>query len=52
MSKGRRLFREYAKSRELDVKEFIEITQGFYEQDTLVYKDSEGMTKRMSIDYQ
>lgn len=49
---GRRLFREYAQSRGVNAKEFIKIVPGrFGELDELVFKDSEGRTRTIDIDY-
>tara|TARA_R110000737_G_scaffold351873_2_gene395492 strand:- start:7 stop:207 length:201 start_codon:yes stop_codon:yes gene_type:complete len=49
---GRRLFREYARSKGYEAKEFVEIKDGWYdESDTLVTKDNNGNEERASIDY-
>jgi hypothetical protein len=48
---GRRLFREYAQSKGKEAKEFIEIKEDWYNQDTLVTKDNKGDLEETSINY-
>jgi hypothetical protein len=48
---GRRLFREYAQSQGKEAKEFIEIKEDWYNQDTLVTKDNKGGLEETSINY-
>ena len=48
---GRKLYRDYAKSKGAEAKEFVEIEQGWYSQDTLITKDNNGNLERTSIDY-
>jgi hypothetical protein len=48
---GRKLFREYAQSKGHDAKEFVEIKQEFYAQDTLVTKDNYDRLETLTIDY-
>lgn len=51
MSKGRRLFREYAKSKGKEANEFVRIENGFYANDTLITKDNSGSEEQTSINY-
>ena len=48
---GRKLFREYAQSLGQEAKEFVEIQNEFYNNDTLITKDNKGNLERISIDY-
>tara|TARA_B100001059_G_C17713919_1_gene516956 strand:- start:734 stop:928 length:195 start_codon:yes stop_codon:yes gene_type:complete len=48
---GRRLFREYAQSKGKEAKEFVEIKEDWYNQDTLVTKDNKGDLEETSINY-
>ena len=48
---GRRLFREYAQSKGHEAKEFVELISNWYDNDTLITKDSNGNEERTSIDY-
>ena len=48
---GRRLYREYAKSKGMEAKEFVRIDEYFYNQDTLVTKDNNGKEERLEINY-
>lgn len=48
---GRRLFREYAQSFGKEAVSFVEIKSEFYEQDTLVTKDSSGNLENTTISY-
>jgi hypothetical protein len=48
---GRRLFREYAKSKGKEAKSFIRINSGFYDQDTLITKDNNGFDEHTDINY-
>ena len=48
---GRRLFREYAQSQGKEAKEFVEIKEDWYNQDTLVTKDNKGDLEETSINY-
>jgi cytidylate kinase len=48
---GRRIFREYAQSRGLEAKEFVEIKQEWYENDILVTKDNSGQIEKTSVNY-
>jgi|TARA_B110000259_G_C13979019_1_gene387866 hypothetical protein len=48
---GRRLFREYAQSQGKEAKEFVEIKEDWYNQDTLVTKDNKGGLEETSINY-
>ena len=43
---GRRLFREYAQSKGKEAKEFVEVKDDWYNQDTLVTKDNKGEISR------
>ena len=48
---GRRLFREYEQSQGKEAKEFVEIKEDWYNQDTLVTKDNKGGLEETSINY-
>lgn len=48
---GRKLFREYAQSLGKEVKEFVEIEKGWYQDDTLITKDNQGNLERTTINY-
>tara|TARA_X000000368_G_scaffold11481_1_gene9229 strand:- start:642 stop:836 length:195 start_codon:yes stop_codon:yes gene_type:complete len=48
---GRRLFREYAQSQGKEAKEFVEIKEDWYNQDTLVTKDNKGDLEETNINY-
>ncbi len=48
---GRRLFREYAQSKGKEAKEFVEVKDDWYNQDTLVTKDNKGDLEETSINY-
>tara|TARA_Y100000389_G_scaffold93943_1_gene90561 strand:+ start:719 stop:913 length:195 start_codon:yes stop_codon:yes gene_type:complete len=48
---GRRLFREYAQSKGKEAKEFVEVKEDWYNQDTLVTKDNKGDLEETSINY-
>ena len=48
---GRRLFREYAQYKGKDAREFVEIKNEFYENDTLITKDNLGKQESTTIDY-
>lgn len=48
---GRRLFREYAKSKGREAKEFVRIENDWYAQDTLITKDNSGNEEKTTIDY-
>lgn len=48
---GRKLFREYAQSLGKKAVEFVEIKNEFYENDTLVTKDSDGNLETTTISY-
>lgn len=48
---GRRLFREYAKSKGKEAKEFVNIEEDWYNCDTLITKDNNGQEERTSINY-
>ena len=48
---GRKLFREYAKANGREAVEFVEIRTGFFENDTLVTRDSSGKLEEMSLSY-
>lgn len=48
---GRKLYREYLKSLQLDCKEFIELKDdAYYGVQEVTYKDSDGSKKTKSID--
>ncbi|QEG08518.1 hypothetical protein [Aeromonas phage 4L372D] len=48
---GRKLYREYLKSLQLDCKEFIELKDdAYYGVQEVTYKDSEGNKRTKSID--
>lgn len=47
---GRKLYREYAKSRGVDCAEFISVEEDYYF-DILHYKDSSGKACTLTIDY-
>ena len=48
---GRKLFREYAQSLGNEAKEFIEIQNEFYSDDTLITKDNKGNLERTTLNY-
>ena len=48
---GRRLYREYARSKGKEAKEFVEIEEGWYNQDTLITRDNKGNEERTVINY-
>ena len=48
---GRRLYREYAQSLGKEAKEFVRIDSDWYDNDTLVTKDSKGNLEKTSIRY-
>lgn len=48
---GRKLFREYAQSLGNEAKEFIEIQNEFYSNDTLITKDNKGNLERTTLNY-
>ena len=50
---GRKLFREYAKSKGKDVKEFVKIEEDLFKfyPDVLITKDSSGDLNRTTLDY-
>lgn len=48
---GRRLYREYAKSKGLEAKEFVRIENHFYNEDTLITKDNKGNQEKLIINY-
>jgi len=48
---GRRIFREYAQSRGMEAKEFVEIKQEWYENDILVTKDNSGQIEKTTVNY-
>lgn len=48
---GRALYREYAQSKGKEAVEFVKIESGFYNQDTLITKDSKRVEERTNIDY-
>jgi hypothetical protein len=48
---GRRLYREYAKSKGKEAKVFVKIEEDWYNQDTLITKDNKGNEERISINY-
>jgi hypothetical protein len=48
---GRKLFREYAQHLGKEAKEFVEIKNEFYSQDTLVTKDNKGNLENTTINY-
>lgn len=48
---GRRLFRNYAKSKGKVAKEFVRVVQGYYEQDILVTKNELGEEEYTTISY-
>lgn len=49
--KARKIYREYAKSQGKEAKEFVRIDQFWYNQDTLITKDSNGDEERTEINY-
>jgi hypothetical protein len=51
MAKGRRLLREYAKSKGYDAKEFVSLEDDWYNTDKLTFKDSEGKIHSILINY-
>ena len=48
---GRKLFREYAQSKGFEAKEFVEIIDNWYQQDTLRTKDNSGRFEDIEINY-
>lgn len=48
---GRKLLRDYAKSKGMQAKEFVKIEEGWYNQDTLITKDNNGKEERTEINY-
>lgn len=48
---GRRLFREFAQSKGKEATEFIKIESGWYDQDTLITKNSDGELEKTSLHY-
>lgn len=48
---GRRLYRQYAQSKGKEAKEFVNIYEDWYNQDTLITKDNQGNEERTSINY-
>lgn len=46
---GRKLYREYAKSKGLDCKEFVSVKDDYDGYQILEYKDSNGVTQKASI---
>lgn len=46
---GRKLYREYAKSKGLDCKEFVSVKDDYDGYQILEYKDSNGVTQKTSI---
>lgn len=51
MSNGRRLFREYAKSKGIDAVEFVSLIPEWYNNDVLTVKDSQGKQHNCTINY-
>lgn len=48
---GRRLYREYAKSKGREAKEFVKIEEDWYNEFTLITKDNNGNIERTIINY-
>ena len=48
---GRRLFREYSQIKCREAKEFVEIKDDWYNQDTLITKDNNGNIEETNINY-
>lgn len=48
---GRKLFREYAQSKGRTASGFLEIKEGWYNEDTLFTQDNDGKIEQTSIDY-
>jgi hypothetical protein len=48
---NRKIFREYAKSKGKEAKEFKEIREDWYNQDTLITKNNKGELEETSLNY-
>lgn len=48
---GRRLFREYVQSKGAEAESFVKVEPDWYNNDTLITKDSKGKEERTTIDY-
>lgn len=48
---GRKLYRDYAKSKGKEAKSFVKIEEDWYNQDTLITKDNNGNEEKTSINY-
>lgn len=51
MSKGRKYYREFAKSKGYDCKDFVEVVSEMYNVDTFKFRDSNNKLCQMSVNY-
>lgn len=48
---SRKIFREFAKSKGKEAKEFVELQSEMYQNDTLITKSNSGALEKTSINY-
>lgn len=48
---SRKIFREFAKSKGKEAKEFVELQSEMYQHDTLITKSTSGALEKTSINY-